>query len=73
VALDGDHDFVKVFDGDEAGALLVLGLEGHQRVLLVKVVQKLGELGVSDVPCLKAKKFFKATSNGILKKPRCLN
>ena len=52
MALDGHHDLVEFLDGDESGAILVLGLEGHESVLVVEVVQELGELGVGDVTFL---------------------
>ena len=52
MTLDGDHNFEEVFDRDEPCSVLVLGLEGHQGVLLVEVVQELGELGIGDVTLL---------------------
>ena len=55
MALDGDHDLVKVFDGDESGAVLVFGLESDEGVLFVKVVKKLRELRVCNVPALQIK------------------
>ena len=53
MTLDGDHNFEEVFDRDEPRSVLVLGFEGHQGVLLVEVMQELGELGISDVAFLK--------------------
>ena len=55
MALNGDHDLVKLFDGDESGAVLVFGLESDEGVLFVKVVKKLRELRVCNVPALKIK------------------
>ena len=58
MTLDGDHNFEEVFDRDEPCSVLVLGLEGHQGVLLVEVVQELGELGIGDVAFLKNLNFY---------------
>lgn len=52
VALDGDHDLVKVCVGDEALVVVVLDFEPGHRVLVVEVVQELGELGVRNAPLL---------------------